>query len=42
MEAFRQYINNSFNTDWNWYVASDAMDAVKKAYDAYLVEAKKL
>lgn len=30
------------NTDWNWYVASDAMDAVKKAYDAYLVEAKKL
>lgn len=41
-EAFRQYINNSFNTDWNWYVASDAMDAVKKAYDAYLVEAKKL
>lgn len=42
VEAFRKEINNRFDTDWNWYRAEFVLDNVKKAYDAYLADAKKV
>ena len=42
VEAFRKEINNRFDTDWNWYRAEFVLDSVKKAWDAYLADAKRM
>lgn len=42
VEAFRKEINNRFDTDWNWYRAEFVLDNVKKVYDAYLADAKRV
>lgn len=34
--------SDRFDTDWNWYRAEFVLDNVKKAYDAYLADAKKV